>query len=284
MTGTTGTKTGRRKKSPPRRLSRRPADAARPSPPSPAQGPRILVAEDHPVNRAVIACQLQHLGYATTVVEDGHQALDALARTRYDLLLTDCRMPLLDGFALARTIREGESGAGPRLPIVALSGATSQASRHACLAAGMDGYLAKPVRVAELQHELARHLAANAEHGNRTPRVAGREQRHAQRLVDAFGSPARARAVLQPLLETCRADLAALDGALHSGDRPRQRELLHRLSGALALAGAEHTAPRPPSRRPRDPSRHRDLLARRVDVLQRLLARMRAGDAPRSPA
>jgi HPt (histidine-containing phosphotransfer) domain-containing protein len=90
--------------------------------------------------------------------------------------------------------------------------------------------------------------------------------------------------MLQPLLETCRTDLAALDIALGSGDRLRQRELLHRLSGALALAGAERAAPRPPSRRPRDPSRHRDLLARRVEVLQRLLARMRTGDAPRSPA
>ncbi|UWX04389.1 response regulator [Pseudoxanthomonas sp. NC8] len=93
------------------------------------------MAEDHPVNRAVIACQLRHLGHAATLVEDGQQALYALAHDRYDLLLTDCGMPLLDGYALARTIRDGESGAGPRLPIVALSGSASRGSRHACLAA-----------------------------------------------------------------------------------------------------------------------------------------------------
>ncbi|MBO9716078.1 MAG: response regulator [Pseudoxanthomonas sp.] len=272
------------KRIPPRRTSRRRTAAthAGAGPPR-AQAPRILVAEDHPVNRAIIGFQLQHLGYAATLVEDGRQALDALALGRYDLLLTDCRMPVLDGLALARAIRDGEGEAGRHLPIVALSGTASQASQHACRAAGMDGYLAKPVRVAELQHELARHLAADAHVRGRTPPGAGAEQRRMRRLVDAFGSTRRARQVLLPLLDACRNDLASLDEALQAGDRLRQRELLHRLSGALALVDAPRVATRP-ARTPRDPARQRDLLARRVDVLQRLLVRLPAPAPPRGPA
>ncbi len=146
----------------------------------------------------------------------------------------------------------------------------------------MDGYLTKPVRVAELQHELARHLGGGVEARDHAPPVPDRERRHMHRLATAFGSTGRARKVLQPLLDACHADLAALDAALRSGDRPRQRELLHRLDGALAPAGTQGAARHRPSR-PHDPSQHRDLLAHRVDVLHRLLVRMRARDAPRSP-
>ncbi|WP_372015514.1 response regulator [Pseudoxanthomonas sp. 10H] len=254
-----------------------PPDTCASGDPAALPAARILVAEDHPVNRAVVGHQLRRLGCVPILVEDGRQALDALARDRYDLLLTDCRMPGLDGFALARAVRRGARGADPWLPIVAMSGTGSHGSRQACLAAGMDGYLAKPAPLDELQRELVRHL------GRGTParsRPAGpvRERRLARRLVDAFGSTGQARGVLQPLLDACRADLAALDLAARRGEHLRERELLHRLAGALALvvpAGAGAA---------RGPPHGRDELARRTRLLQRLLSRLPPGDPPRGPA
>ncbi|MDQ8051124.1 transporter substrate-binding domain-containing protein, partial [Luteibacter sp.] len=111
---------------------------------------RILVAEDHMTNRLVIARQLERLGYAHTLVEDGEQALAALAAQHYDLLISDCHMPVLDGYALTRRIREQETASGRHLPIVALSASALPEEVRRCHAAGMDDFLAKPVQLLEL--------------------------------------------------------------------------------------------------------------------------------------
>ena len=99
---------------------------------------RVLVADDHPFSRAVIALQLRHLGCGATLVEDGLHALAALERDRYDLLISDCHMPRLDGPALARRIRAGESPGTARLPILAWSGSSSERALVHWREAGMD--------------------------------------------------------------------------------------------------------------------------------------------------
>jgi signal transduction histidine kinase/ActR/RegA family two-component response regulator len=128
-----------------------------PSPPRPQPGAvpsrrRVLVAEDSPVNRKVVQAMLQHLGTAVECVEDGVEAVEATARAAYDLVLLDIYMPVLDGLAAARAIRAREAaGGGGRLLLVALTANAFAADREACEAAGMDGFLAKPITLDSLQ-------------------------------------------------------------------------------------------------------------------------------------
>jgi signal transduction histidine kinase/CheY-like chemotaxis protein len=112
-------------------------------------GSLILVAEDNAVNRLVIGKQLDRLGHTYDMVEDGEQALRALRATAYGLLLTDCFMPVMDGYELTRHIRDAEDF-GHRLPIVALTANALQGDAEKCLNAGMDDYLSKPVDMERL--------------------------------------------------------------------------------------------------------------------------------------
>jgi signal transduction histidine kinase/ActR/RegA family two-component response regulator len=106
---------------------------------------RILVAEDSPVNQALMRAILGKSGYSFVIVEDGQAAVDACANERYDLILMDMQMPNLDGLAATACIREAEvRSGGPRTPIVALTANAFDDDRRRCLQAGMDDFLAKP--------------------------------------------------------------------------------------------------------------------------------------------
>ncbi|MDX2192577.1 MAG: PAS domain-containing protein [Gemmatimonadales bacterium] len=120
-------------------------------------GARVLLAEDHPINRMVALELLQPLGVLVDVAEDGAQAVQAAGRTAYDLVLMDCQMPVLDGFEAATAIRAAE-GAGRRVPIVALTANAMRGDRERCLAAGMDDHVAKPVTRQALLEALGRWL------------------------------------------------------------------------------------------------------------------------------
>ncbi len=108
---------------------------------------RLLVAEDNPVNQVVIRHQLRRLGHDVDVVENGRQALEALGRKRYDLILMDCQMPELDGYEATRCLRQD----GNSLPVIAFTAQTESRVRDACFAAGMDDHLAKPAAMRELR-------------------------------------------------------------------------------------------------------------------------------------
>jgi len=111
----------------------------------------ILLAEDDAVNQMVLAAMLEQLGCRVDIVDDGEAACDAAARTRYDLVFMDCHMPVLDGFDATRRIRDEEAGrGGVHTPIVALTALALAGDRERCLSAGMDDYMTKPVRAAEL--------------------------------------------------------------------------------------------------------------------------------------
>jgi Amt family ammonium transporter len=109
---------------------------------------RILVAEDNEVNQIVVTEILARSGFTCEVVNDGQAAVDAVAAERFDLVLMDCQMPRMDGFAAARMIRQREeafAAEAGRIPIVALTANAVKGDRELCLAAGMDGYLSKPI-------------------------------------------------------------------------------------------------------------------------------------------
>jgi CheY-like chemotaxis protein len=123
-------------------------------------GARLLVVDDHPVNREVLVRQLKLLGLAADTAEDGSEALAAWAPGRYAAVLADLHMPGMDGFALTRQLRaaEAENG-GARTPIVAVTANAMRGEEERCLAAGMDAYLAKPVAIDRLRATLERWLA-----------------------------------------------------------------------------------------------------------------------------
>jgi PAS domain S-box-containing protein len=117
---------------------------------------QILLAEDNPINAMLTRELLRRRGYAVSEVASGEEALVAIERERFDLLLTDIHMPGLDGIETARRIRARElAQGGDRLPIVALTADALETGKHACQDAGMDGFLTKPIDPAELDAMLA---------------------------------------------------------------------------------------------------------------------------------
>jgi PAS domain S-box-containing protein len=128
----------------------------------PGAGPRVLVAEDHPLNRRIIGILLDELGLAHEIVEDGVAAVEAAASGRFDLVLMDLQMPRMDGLEATRAIR-ALPGACGRMPVVAVTADAMSDHADACRSAGMDEFLAKPIQPAELQRLLAKHLFGGGE-------------------------------------------------------------------------------------------------------------------------
>ena len=122
----------------------------------------ILLAEDNVVNCKVIQEQLRILGYHSEVARDGREALQMWHSGRFSLLLTDCNMPVMDGFALAEAIRSQEQLA-TQIPIVAVTANVTRSDVERCLASGMDDYLSKPLRLNELAKMLEKWLPAQTE-------------------------------------------------------------------------------------------------------------------------
>jgi PAS domain S-box-containing protein len=119
---------------------------------------RILLAEDNAVNQKVACRILEKLGYRVDVAGDGRAAVEAWASGRYDLILMDCQMPVMDGYAATRHIREQEAG-GKRIPIVALTAHAMKGADAECSAAGMDDYLSKPIDREQLSNTLEKWLS-----------------------------------------------------------------------------------------------------------------------------
>lgn len=118
---------------------------------------RVLVVEDGAVDQAVICGLLSTMGFKANVMASGKQALEALSRQDYDLVLMDCQMPVMDGYEVSRRIR-GSEPAGTRIPIIALTANALSGDRERCLRAGMDDYVIKPVNLHVLQNVLNRWL------------------------------------------------------------------------------------------------------------------------------
>jgi CheY-like chemotaxis protein len=121
----------------------------------------VLVVDDDPVNQLVAMGMLEHLGYASEVVSDGREALEAVARTSFDAVLMDCQMPGMDGFRVTEEIRRAEAGQH-RLPVIAMTAGVTLEEQERCRVAGMDDFVAKPVSPDALDGALSRCLSAPA--------------------------------------------------------------------------------------------------------------------------
>ncbi len=131
------------------------------APPPNRQGPRplrILVAEDHGINRRLAMLMLEKLGYRADFAGNGQEAVQAATRAPYDVVFMDCQMPVMDGYAAARALREAEAEAmlpgARRLRIIAMTANAMRGDREKCLAAGMDDYIAKPITLVALEKAL----------------------------------------------------------------------------------------------------------------------------------
>ncbi|WP_049976072.1 GAF domain-containing hybrid sensor histidine kinase/response regulator [Azospirillum sp. B506] len=223
----------------------------------------ILIADDHPINREVILRQLDLLGCAADAVGDGKAALDALARKRYVLLLTDWDMPEMDGLELTRAVRareaagSGLAGLPGRLPIVGITANAFSREVERCLAMGMDDCLTKPVETVRLGHCLGRWLPTGApvqapasakaafspSAEPPVPSDAG-EAIDTRRFHDLLGDDRAAiRGLLKRFLETSLPLRERLGEAIADGRSAEEvRQQAHALKGASGMVGASALA------------------------------------------
>jgi len=136
--------------------------APRPRRPERSAG-HVLVVEDSPVNRLVAMHVLERAGFQAHIVNDGHEALQALSTQQYDAVLMDCQMPGLDGYEATRELRRREQGTERHTPVIAMTAHAMTGDRERCLEAGMDDYVTKPVRSSVLADVLHRWIDKGAE-------------------------------------------------------------------------------------------------------------------------
>jgi len=248
----------------PRLASMQSAPASLPAAVAPAAvGGRVLVAEDNAVNQAVAASMLESLGVACDLAENGRVALDRLTRERFDLILMDCQMPEMDGFAATAEIRTRQR-AGllcEPLPIIALTANAVTGDRERCLAAGMDDYLSKPFTREQLAAMLQRWLPRTERAPAGTPAglstlaaiagaavVSGTDEAINPRALDAIRQlpgPNGARLVervIDAYLTDAEIRFAQLAAAVGTGDAAGLRQAAHSLKSSSANVGAEHVA------------------------------------------
>ena len=120
---------------------------------------RILLAEDSLVNQRLAVALLKKHGHAVTVASNGHEAISLWETQPFDMVLMDVQMPIMDGLEATAEIRARESKTGAHMPIIAVTANAMSGDREICLAAGMDGYVSKPIRTDEL-FEVLRNLMA----------------------------------------------------------------------------------------------------------------------------
>jgi two-component system sensor histidine kinase/response regulator len=199
---------------------------------------RILLAEDNIVNQKVAIQQLQKLGYRADAVANGREAIEALSRIPYDLVLMDCQMPEMDGYEATTEIRRTEV-TPKRTPIVAMTAHALEGDREKCIAAGMDEYITKPVKPEALRQVLARFLGdAQLEDGEIKSAPADPLPVDMDRLHEALGDePEDCSEILNLYLKDMSKSLERLDRALRAGDREEIESIAHNCAGTSANCG-----------------------------------------------
>jgi two-component system sensor histidine kinase/response regulator len=211
---------------------------------------RLLVVEDNAVNREVIIDLLEDEGLVLDVVNDGLAAVEACAAQRYDLVLMDCQMPVMDGFTATGAIRAQETERGqPRAPIVALTANALEGDRARCLAAGMDDYLSKPFTALGLRAVLEQWLSADGAAAPSaapldTPPAAAEELLNPAALAhfearERNGRKGVLRRVVSAYLEQSQTYIGHMRDGLAAGDLERVREAAHALKSSSAVVGAD---------------------------------------------
>jgi two-component system sensor histidine kinase/response regulator len=202
---------------------------------------RVLLAEDNAVNQRLTVRLLEKRGHTVTVVQDGTEALAALQRQTFDVILMDIQMPHMDGLEATQAIRAREPDTATRVPIVAMTAHAMQGDRERCLAAGMDGYVTKPLRPTELFEVIASLIAPAAS----TPETPAAPEEHD--ILDrktlwerVAGDADLLREIIEIFLVDCPERLMELREALTHQDCAALERAAHRLKGALGNISANN--------------------------------------------
>jgi two-component system sensor histidine kinase/response regulator len=215
---------------------------------------RVLVAEDNEINQLAARRVLQKLGYTVDIAHDGREAIAMAAQTDYAAVFMDCQMPEMDGYTATAIIRRRDD-AGAHVPIVAMTAHTMHGDREKCLSAGMDDYIAKPIRLAELSRVLSR-LVSNgdgpAPGGVGTPRPCdwphAVETDSEDSLIDEsvvrdmLSDGGREAGLLDVFLRASHDRVRELAGAVAAADGVRAAQVAHSLKGSCATFGARRMA------------------------------------------
>jgi PAS domain S-box-containing protein len=207
---------------------------------------RILLAEDNPVNRKLAVHLLKSRGYHVTVTANGREALRALDLNTFDAVLLDVQMPVMGGFEATAAIRAKEKGTGRRIPVVAITAHAMQGDREKCLAAGMDAYISKPIRAAELFKTL-QDLSPSVERGELPASAPSREEKLPEFDQEALLSRVDGNTkLLRELVEIFLADspkmLEGIRRAVSKGDADALRRATHTFRGSMSTFAARHAA------------------------------------------
>ncbi len=218
------------------------------SPAAPTRALRVLVVEDNAVNRRLAQALLERQGHSVSLASNGREALAALETSRFDVVLMDVQMPELDGLEATAAIRARERESGAHLPIVAMTAHAMKGDRERCIAAGMDDYVAKPVRPAELYAALERTAGRTPEAdptASASPPLSPEDGAEAGGVVfdsvDALGRAAGDPALLLELSRLFLQELPQLreeiDAAAGADDLQALAGWAHRLKGAAGNLG-----------------------------------------------
>lgn len=188
-------------------------------------GLRVLVAEDNPINQALLKEQLEELGCRVTLTSNGREALQRWAPGAFDALLTDVNMPVMNGYELVGELRRHDSW----LPIIGVTANALREEGERCMAVGMNAWLVKPMSLRTLHDGLLKvcgHVAAESPEGEAAPEVPAQDCiQVSEKMRDLF-------------LRTMRQDMQGVTDALQDGDLATVRQQVHRLRGALAVVQA----------------------------------------------
>ncbi len=208
--------------------------------------PSILLAEDNAANQKVAITMLRMLGCQVDLAEDGQKALSKSIEQSYDMILMDCQMPNMDGFAATAEIRDWEKRqqiANP-IPIIAVTANALISDRERCLAAGMSDYISKPYRLIDLKQGIERWLPENRStvtlvSGADTPATGIPEL---DELRELGASIADLKEIVTCYVEGSAASIAGMTTAIQSQDREALKALAHKLKGGCGQVGAHNVA------------------------------------------
>ncbi len=210
---------------------------------------RILVAEDNAVNRKVITAQLESIGYSSDVVVNGREAVEALKKSKYAVVLMDCQMPEMDGFEATAEIRRSEADAHHQI-IIAITANAIDGDCQKCLAAGMDDYLSKPAKIESLRQKLEQWTVSAAGETNHLPETSNNVSENELRQVfdhsvlegykeyQQPGEPDLVGKLIDLFARDTTARLSTLKQAVADADTGLIKREAHNAKGAAGNIGA----------------------------------------------